>query len=176
MIGDLAVHEAMPGHYVQLGAANAGQSPLRAVLQSNSFIEGWAVYAEGMMSDEGFHADDPLYRLTMLKMRLRSISNALLDIGVHAEGMSERDAMQLMTVQAFQQEREAAGKWDRVRLTSAQLPTYFIGWSEHQELKRAVTARDGAAFDLRKYHDAVLSHGSAPVRYVRALMLGEPIS
>lgn len=176
MIGDLAVHEAMPGHYVQLAHANGGQSPLRAVLQSNSFIEGWAVHAEGMMSDQGFRGSDPLYRLTMLKMRLRSISNALLDIGVHAEGMNQRDAMKLMTVDAFQQEREAAGKWDRVRLTSAQLPTYFIGWSEQEELQRAVMAKEGPAFDLRRYNDAVLSHGSAPVRYVRALMLGEPIS
>ena len=175
MIQDVTVHEAMPGHYLQLAHANATQTPLRAVLQSGSFIEGWAVYAEGLMADQGFRGDDPLFKLTMLKMRLRSITNALLDIGIHTENMSHEAAIKLMTDTAFQQEREAEGKWTRARLTSAQLPTYFVGFSEHSELRRAAEAKAGKAFDLRAYHDQLLSYGSPPVRYARALMFGEAI-
>lgn len=175
MIQDLAVHEAMPGHYLQLAHANAGQSTLRATLSSGSFIEGWAVYAEGMMADADY-LGDPLFRLTVLKMRLRSITNTLLDIGIHAEGMTEAQAMDLMTRGAFQQEREAAGKWTRARLSSTQLLNYFTGYLEHQDLRRDAARRAGGDFDLQRYNDAVLAHGSPPVRYVRALMFGEPIA
>lgn len=175
MIADVTVHEAMPGHYLQLAHANAAQTPLRAVLASGSFIEGWAVYAEGLMADQGFRGDDPLFKLTMLKMRLRSITNALLDIGIHTEGMGHEAAIRLMTQTAFQQEREAEGKWTRARLTSAQLPTYFVGFSEHSELRRTAERKAGAAFDLKAYHDRLLSFGSPPVRYARALMFGEAI-
>ena len=174
MIRDLAVHEAMPGHFVQLAHQNAYPSTLRAVLGSGAFVEGWAVYAEGQMADAGFMDADPLYKLTVLKMRLRSISNALLDIGIHTEGMSEQAAMALMMDGAFQQEREAAGKWTRARLGSTQLPSYFVGYSEHSDLRAAAEKRPG--FDLKKYHDEVISYGSPPVRYVRALMFDEPIA
>ncbi len=176
MIQDLAIHEAMPGHYLQLAHANAGGSPLRAVLASGPFVEGWAVYAEGMMADQGYKSGDELLKLTVLKMRLRSITNTLLDIGIHAEGMTEAQAMELMTRTAFQQEREAAGKWTRARLSSTQLLSYFTGFSEHMDLRRAAMAREGGDFDLHRYNDAVLAHGSPPVRYVRALMFGEPIA
>ena len=174
MIRDLAVHEAMPGHYVQLAHSNAYPSTLRAVLGSGPFVEGWAVYAEGQMADAGFMNADPLYKLTVLKMRLRSISNALLDIGIHTEGMTEAAAMSMMMDQAFQQEREAAGKWTRARLGSTQLPSYFVGYSEHSDLRAAAEKRPG--FAVKTYHDAVLAYGSPPVRYVRALMFDEPIA
>ncbi len=175
MIHDLSIHEAMPGHYLQLAHANAGQSTLRAVLASGSFIEGWAVYGEGMMADAGYLAGDPLFRLTVLKMRLRSITNTLLDIGIQTEGLTEAAAMRMMMEGAFQQEREAAGKWTRARLTSAQLPSYFVGYAEHMELREAARKREGAGFDLQRYNDALLSHGSPPVRYARALMFDEPV-
>jgi uncharacterized protein (DUF885 family) len=174
-IHDLTLHEAMPGHYLQLAHANSNGSTLRAVLASGSFIEGWANYGEGMMADAGYLDGDPLLRLIVLKLRLRVITNALLDIGVQTEGMSREQAMELMTRSAFQQEREAAGKWVRANLTSAQLPVYFVGYSEHVELRDEARRRRGAAFDLKAYHDELLSHGSPPVRYVRALMFGEPI-
>jgi len=176
MIHDLSIHEAMPGHYLQLAHANRNGSTLRAVLASGSFIEGWAVYGEGMMADAGYLGGDPLFRLTVLKMRLRSIANALLDIGIQTEGMTREQAMELMTRTAFQQEREAAGKWVRASLTSAQLPSYFVGYSEHMELREEAKRRRGAAFDLKAYNNELLSHGSPPVRYVRALMFGEPIA
>lgn len=175
MIHDLAVHEAMPGHFLQLAHANATQSTLRAVLGSGPFIEGWAVYAEGMMADEGYLNGDPLFKLTVLKMRLRSISNSLLDIGIHTEGMTREQAMQLMTHTAFQQEREAAGKWVRASLGSTQLLSYFTGYSEHMALRDEAKKREGAKFDLKRYNDTLLAHGSPPVRYVRELLFDLPI-
>jgi uncharacterized protein (DUF885 family) len=174
-INELTIHEAMPGHYVQLWHSNKYPSVLRAVLYSGSFVEGWAVYAEKVMADEGYLDGDPLYRLIHLKWDLRTIANAILDQAIHVDGMSRDDAMKLMTVKTFQEEREAAGKWVRAELTSAQLPTYFVGWQEHLDLRKEVEQREGDKFDLKAYHDKVLSFGSPPVRYVRELMLDEPI-
>jgi uncharacterized protein (DUF885 family) len=174
-INELTIHEAMPGHYVQLWHSNKYPSVLRAVLYSGSFVEGWAVYAEKVMADEGYLDGDPLYRLIHLKWDLRTIANAILDQAIHVDGMSRDDAMKLMTVKTFQEEREAAGKWVRAELTSAQLPTYFVGWQEHLDLRKEVEQREGDKFDLKAYHDKVLSFGSPPVRYVRELMLDQPI-
>lgn len=174
-IHDIAVHEAMPGHYVQLWHSNACPSLIRAVLGSGSFIEGWAVYAEGMMVQEGFLDRDPLYQLVQLKVLLRTISNAILDQAIHVDGISKEDAMHLMTVTAFQQEREAAGKWIRASLSSTQLSTYFVGVSEHNAIRAEAERRGGAAFALKAYHDKVLAYGSAPARYVQALMFDTPV-
>ena len=175
-IYELTLHEAMPGHYLQLMHANRYPSPLRAVLASHPFIEGWAVYAEGVMADAGFQDNDPLMRLIHLKWDLRTIANAILDQGVHAEGMSRDEAMRLMTHDTFQQESEAAAKWVRAQLTAAQLSTYFVGWQEHRALREEVEQRWGKAFTLKRYHDALLAHGSAPVGYVRELLLDLPIT
>ncbi|MGL4313825.1 MAG: DUF885 domain-containing protein, partial [Sphingomonas sp.] len=175
MVQDLAIHEAMPGHYLQLWHANKNPSLLRAVLSSGPFVEGWAVYAEGMMADEGYMNGDPLFKLTVLKMRLRSVTNSLLDIGIQAEGMTHEQALDLMMKTAFQQEREAEGKWLRARLSSAQLLSYFSGYAEHMALREEAKRRWGAKFNLHDYNDAVLAHGSPPARYVRELMFGLPI-
>ena len=175
MIHDLSIHEAMPGHYLQLFHANASKSVLRAVLSSGPFVEGWAVYAEGMMADNDYLGGDPLFKLTVLKMRLRSITNSLLDIGIHTEGMTRDEAMKLMMRTAFQQEREAAGKWTRASLGSTQLLSYFTGYSEHMAMREEAKKRLGAKFDLKAYNDAVLAHGSPPARFVRELMFGLPI-
>jgi uncharacterized protein (DUF885 family) len=173
-IADITVHEAMPGHYVQLWHSNKCPSLIRAVLGSGSFVEGWAVYAENVMAEEGFYGADPLYRLAQLKVYLRSISNAILDQAIHCDGMSREDAMRLMTQTAFQEEREAAGKWDRARMSATQLSTYFVGRQEHDGLRAQAEKRPG--FALTAYHDQVLSYGSAPARYVGALMFGGPIT
>jgi uncharacterized protein (DUF885 family) len=175
MIQDVSIHEAMPGHYLQIAHANQNHSVLRAVLSSGPFVEGWAVYAEGMMSDAGYMDGNPLFKLTILKMRLRSITNSLLDIGIHTEGMTRDQAMELMMKGAFQQEREAAGKWTRASLGSTQLLSYFTGYTEHVAMREEAKRRLGAKFDLKAYNDAVLAHGSPPARFVRELMFGLPI-
>ena len=175
MIHDLSIHEAMPGHYLQLDHSNRTDNPLRAMLWSGPFVEGWAVYAEGVMKDADYLSGDPLFKLTVLKMRLRSVTNTLLDIGIHTEGMTRDQAMELMMQGAFQQEREAAGKWVRASLSSVQLLSYFTGYEEHRELRSEAERRWGKDFTARRYHDTVLSFGSPPAKYVRALMFKEPV-
>jgi uncharacterized protein (DUF885 family) len=174
-IHNLTIHEAMPGHYLQLTHSNRYESPLRAALGSGTFIEGWAVYGERLMTEHGYLNGDPLMRLTQLKWYLRSISNAILDQGVHVDGMTREQAMRLMTRDTFQEEREASAKWIRAQLSIAQLPTYFVGFQEHFALREEAQQRWGSQFTLKRYHDAVLSYGSPPVRHVRALMFDLPI-
>jgi len=171
----LTIHEAMPGHYLQLALSNRYRSTLRALLASGTFIEGWAVYAERLMVEQGYLEGDPLMRLINLKWYLRGITNALMDQAMHCEGMTEDEAMRLMIEGGFQEEREAAGKWVRAQLTSAQLSTYFVGFQEHLELRNEMEAKAGADFDLKVYHDTLLSFGSPPVQFVRALLLDLPI-
>ncbi len=170
MIRDLTVHEAMPGHYLQLAHANEFHAPtlVRAIFRSGTFIEGWAVYCEQMMTEQGYGG--PEVKMQQLKMRLRAIANAILDQSIHAGNMSEQQALDLMMKEAFQQEGEAVAKWKRARLTSAQLSTYFVGVTEQLDLRAAEQKKLGKDFDLRKYNDQVISYGSPPVKYVRELM------
>ena len=174
-IQDLTIHEGVPGHYLQLALSNRYPSTLRAVLGSGPFIEGWGVYAEQMMISEGYLDHDPLMKLINLKWYLRGITNAMIDSAIHVDGMSRDEAMTLMIEGGFQEEREAALKWVRAQLSSAQLSTYFVGYQEHIEMRAAVEEAWGDEFTLRRYHDQALSYGSPPVKYVRALMLDEDI-
>ncbi|RRN57398.1 DUF885 domain-containing protein [Pseudoxanthomonas sp. SGNA-20] len=175
MIHLLSIHEGTPGHYLEGWHSARHPSTLRAVLRSGPFAEGWAVYTEKVMADAGYLGNDPLFRLVQLKFYLRTIANAILDQGVHVDGWSREQAMDLMVRKTFQQEREAAGKWVRAQLTSAQLPTYFVGAQEHFDMRAAAEAELGERFDAKTYHDQVLSHGAPPVRFVRQLLLGEPV-
>ena len=174
-VHNLTIHEAMPGHFVQLAHSNRYTSTLRSVLSSGVFIEGWAVYVERVFLEEGFLNHDPLMQLIILKWYLRAIANAMMDQKIHAGEMSYEEAMELMIEDTFQEEREAAAKWVRAQLTSAQLSTYFVGFLEHYSLRQEVEKRRGQKFVLKDYHDEELSFGSPPVQYVRALMLDEPI-
>src|SRR5213595_1789630 len=170
MCRDLTVHEAMPGHYLQLAHANEFRAPtlVRAIFQSGTFIEGWAVYCEQMMAEQGYGG--PEVKMQQLKMRLRAIANAILDQSIHAGNMTEEQAMDLMTKATFQEQGEATLKWKRARLTSTQLSTYFVGVSEHLDLRAAAQKKFGKDFDLKKCNDQVISYGSPPVKYVRELM------
>src|SRR6187455_645730 len=174
-VHNLTIHEAMPGHYLQLAHSNQYPSTLRKVLSSGPFIEGWAVYTERVMIEQGYMNGDPLMKLIQLKWYLRTIVNALLDQAVHVDGISRDAAMKLMTESGFQEEREAAAKWTRAQLTSAQLPMYFVGAQEHFALRAEAEQRAGDSFNVRDYHDKVLSYGSPPVRFARELMFDLPI-
>ena len=169
-IRDLTVHEAMPGHYLQLAHSNEFKAPtlVRAIFQSGTFIEGWAVYTEQVMAEQGYGG--PEVKMQQLKMRLRAIANAILDQSIHAGNMTEQQAMDLMMKETFQEEGEAVAKWKRARLSSTQLSTYFVGVTEHLDLRAAAQKKLGKDFDLRKYNDQVISYGSPPVKYVRELM------
>ena len=172
---NLTVHEAMPGHYVQLLRSNATSSRLRSVLSSGTFIEGWAVYCESMMVDEGFLPDDLLMRLIVLKWNLRGVTNALLDQKIHLDGIDEEEAMRLMVDDAFQEEREAAGKYRRSLLTSVQLSTYFAGYLEVLDIRNEAEEAGGDSFELKRFHDDIMSFGSPPPAYARALLFDQPI-
>ena len=174
-VNELAIHEAMPGHYVQLAHANRYRSPIRAVMQSNAFVEGWAMYGEQLMSEQGYMDHDPLMQLVHLKWDLRATANAILDQAVHVDGMTREQAVHMLMHDTFQEEREAAAKWVRVQLTATQLATYFVGFQEHLALREDARQRWGSAFSLKRYHDAALAFGSPPVRYVRELMFDLPI-
>ena len=174
-IQNLTLHEAMPGHYLQLALSNRYPSTLRAVLWSGPFVEGWAVYGERVMIDAGYMDNSPLMRLINLKWYLRTVTNAIIDQAIHVDGMSREAAMRLMIEGGFQEEREAAGKWVRAQLSSTQLSTYFVGYQEHVDMRKAVERAWGDDFNLRRYHDQALSYGSPPVKFVRALMLDDEI-
>jgi len=174
-IQSLTIHEAVPGHYLQLALSNRHPSTLRSALWSGPFVEGWAVYAERVMIDAGYLDYDPLMRLIHRKWYLRAVTNAIIDSAIHVDGMTQEEAMKLMIEGGFQEEREAAGKWVRAQLSSAQLSTYFVGYQEHKAMRAAVEKAWGSDFTLRRYHDQALSYGSPPTRFVRALMLNEPI-
>ena len=180
MLHLLSIHEGVPGHALQLDHSNKHESLLRAVLGSGPFIEGWAVYSEKVMADHGYLGgmeteQGRYFLLNGLKFRLRAIINTLLDIGIHTEGMTRDQAMTLMMEGGFQQEREAAGKWTRANLGSIQLLSYFTGYSEHVALREEAERRWGADFDEREYHDKVLSYGSPPAKYARALLFDLPV-
>ncbi|MFH1469966.1 MAG: DUF885 domain-containing protein [Pseudomonadota bacterium] len=168
MLEELTIHEAMPGHFVQLAHAARFESPVRAMFSSGTFVEGWAIYTEWLMAQHGYGG--PAVRLQREKMVLRLCINALIDHGIHAGGMTHDEALALMTGLGFQEEGEAEGKWKRGCLTSAQLTTYLVGMLEVMALRRAAEARDGAAFDERAFNDALLAHGSPPPRHLADLL------
>lgn len=195
MLRLLTIHEAVPGHYLQAVHANRCHSLARAVFWSGVFAEGWAVYVTQVMMDVGYGDDDPALLLVHWKFYLRSVINALIDIGIHAGAMTESEALALMIDGGFQEESEARSKWNRARLTSTQLATYFVGsiemWDLEAEVRRraaiAAFGPDGSAvvpapavvggfgatpgFDYRAHLEAVIAHGAPPMSLLRRLIL-----
>jgi uncharacterized protein (DUF885 family) len=171
MVHNLMVHEAMPGHYLQLQHSRrfTGATRLRAALWSGPFVEGWAVYAEELMARHEYpgEGDPAAVRMQQLKMQLRMVINAILDARVHARGMTEAEAMTLMTARGFQEDGEASGKWRRAQLTSAQLSTYYVGYTEVADLAANLRRR---GLPERAAHDSMLAHGSPPARLLREVL------
>src|SRR5436189_178910 len=170
MLQILTIHEAYPGHYVQLEYSNRSRSLIRRVLQSGVFAEGWAVYTEQMMLDQGYGDGDPALRLNQLKFYLRTAVNAILDHKMHCENMTDDEAKSLLMDRAFQSEAEAVGKIQRAKLSSCQLSTYFVGRMAFYRLRQQVQRELGEKFDLGRYHEAVLDHGTLPVKYLPELV------
>ncbi|HAT30462.1 MAG TPA: DUF885 domain-containing protein [Janthinobacterium sp.] len=166
----LNIHEAIPGHYTQLIHANKSPSIIKSLFGNGAMIEGWAVYGERMMLESGYGNNEPEMWLMYSKWNLRSVTNTILDYSVHVLGMTEEQALDLLTKQAFQTQREATEKWHRVQLTSVQLSSYFSGYSEIMELREQRKQALGAKFVLKDFHEQFLSYGSAPVRVIKDLM------
>jgi len=169
----LSIHEAIPGHYVQLYYSNRYPSIVRSVFYSGTFVEGWAHYAEQMMVDEGYGNNDPRMKLVQLKWRLRVLTNAIIDQKIHKRSMTEDEAVSLMMNEGFQEEAEAKAKWIRAQLSSTQLSSYYVGSTEIFDLKEKYMEKMGEDFDLKVFHESLLSHGSPPVMYLTELLLSE---
>lgn len=170
MLQILTIHEAYPGHYVQLEYANRTPSLIRRVFQNGPFVEGWAVYGEQNMLDSGYGDGDLRLRLMQLKFYLRAVGNTLLDHRMHCDNLSDEDAMKFLTEDAFQSEGEAKLKIIRAKQSSVQLSTYFIGRMAHYRLRQQVEREMGDKFDMGRYHEAVIEHGSIPVKYLPELV------
>ena len=166
MLQILTIHEAYPGHYVQLEYANRNPSLIRRVLSSGVYVEGWAVYTEQMMLDQGYGDGDLRLRLMQLKFYLRAVVNAILDHMMHCANMTDDEAMKLMVEGAFQSEGEARLKVIRAKQSSTQLSTYFVGRMAHYRLRQSVEREMGDKFNLGRFHEAVLKEGSIPVKYL----------
>jgi uncharacterized protein (DUF885 family) len=170
MLPILNIHEAVPGHYVQLVYANRSPSLVKSIFGNGAMVEGWAVYAERMMLESGYGEHRAEAWLIYSKWNLRSVTNTILDYAVHVRGMTEEEAMNVLTREAFQTEQEARDKWRRLTLTSVQLTSYFSGYAAIVDLKEHLQRERGAAFDLKAFHEEFLSFGSAPVKVIRELM------
>jgi uncharacterized protein (DUF885 family) len=168
----LNIHEAIPGHYTQLVYANQSPSIIKAILGNGAMIEGWAVYTEKMMLESGYKNSDEMW-LMYYKWNLRTVCNTILDNSVHTRAMSKEQAMALLTKEAFQQDAEAAGKWKRATLSQVQLCSYFTGYSEIYDFREQLKKEQGKDFNLKQFHEKFLSYGSAPVKYIKELMLKE---
>jgi len=165
----LNIHEAIPGHYTQLVYSNQSPSIIKAILGNGAMIEGWAVYSELMMLENGYKNSDEMW-LMYYKWNLRSTCNTILDYSVHVNNMSQEEAMKLLVTEAFQQQAEAEAKWNRVSLTQVQLCSYFAGYIEIYDLREMLKKEQGANFNLKQFHEKFLSYGSAPVKYIKELM------
>jgi len=166
----LNIHEAIPGHYTQLVYSNQSPSIIKAILGNGAMIEGWAVYTERMMLESGYKNSDEMW-LMYYKWNLRTVCNTILDNSVHTRNMSKEEGLHLLTKEAFQQAAEAEGKWKRVTLSQVQLCSYFTGYTEIYDFREELKKEQGDAFNLKQFHEKFLSYGSAPVKYIKELML-----
>jgi uncharacterized protein (DUF885 family) len=176
MLRLLTIHEAVPGHYLQLAYANRSPSLVRSIFSSGVFAEGWAVYVTQVMMDVGYGADDPALMLVHWKFYLRAITNTLMDIRIHTGDMDEAEAMSLMVDGGFQEFGEATAKWDRARLSSTQLCEYFLGSVGMHDLERDARLRadaEGREFVYRPYLESVLAHGTPSLPVIREILFGE---
>ncbi len=163
----LTIHEAMPGHYVQLEYANDVQPKSRRLLRNifgnGPYIEGWGVYAQQLMTDQGYLAGDPALRLTLLKQLLRVLANTILDVRLQTMGMTDQQALDLMINDTYQEKEEATAKLQRAQLSSCQLPTYFAGWKGWLQARERYQQRQGSAFSLREFHERALKESAVPL-------------
>jgi uncharacterized protein (DUF885 family) len=169
----LIMHEALPGHYVQLLYANKSPSRIKSLFGNGAMVEGWAVYGERMMMESGYGDDTAEQWLMYDKFNLRSVCNTILDYGVHVLDMSEADAHHLLVDEAFQTEEQAREKWHRVTVTSVQLTSYFAGYSAIYDLRERLKRQYGSGFSLKRFHERFLAYGSAPVTVIEAMLADE---
>jgi uncharacterized protein (DUF885 family) len=171
---ELTIHEAMPGHYVQLEYANNVQPEtrrlLRNVFSNTPYVEGWAFYAQQMMSEEGYLDNSKELHLSFLKQVLRALANTILDVRLQTMGMTDQQALDLMITDALQEREEATAKLQRAQLSSCQLPTYYAGWKGWLAARETYKRRKGSTFSLREFHDAALKESAVPLPVLEGLL------
>lgn len=171
----LTMHEALPGHYTQFEHANDVTPPARRVFRqvtgSGPYAEGWGEYGVKEMVDAGYANDDPRFVLMVLKIRLRVVINAILDIRLQSMHMTDQQALDLMERQGFQTKAEAQGKLLRAKLSSGQLITYFVGFHQWINFRDRYQKAAGAKFDLKRFNDDALNEGPLPVPLVEQIMM-----
>jgi uncharacterized protein (DUF885 family) len=170
MLQILTIHEAYPGHYVQLAYAAGAPSLIRKVYQSGAYVEGWAVYGEQNILDMGYGNGDLRLRLMQLKFYLRAVANAILDHKMHCDNLTDEEAMKMLVEDCFQSEGEARLKIIRAKQSSTQLSTYFVGRMGHYRLRQKTERELGDQFSIGRYHEAVISCGSVPLKYLPELV------
>jgi uncharacterized protein (DUF885 family) len=161
------MHDTIPGLYAQRSYANRAPSVIRAVFGGAAMRDGWAVYGERMMLESGYGENTPEMRLMAAKWQLRAITDALLDYGVHALGMTQEQALEMLTRQAFQNPREAAEKWRLAQLTSVQASAGFAGYGEIMEWREQRKQAQGGQFTPQAFNQQLLSQGGAPLRFIK---------
>jgi len=170
MLQILNIHEAIPGHYTQLLHANKSPSLVKSILGNGAMIEGWAVYTERMMLEEGYGNNEPELWLMWYKWNMRVVMNTILDYSIHTLDLTEDQALDLMINQAFQEESEAKGKWRRATLSSVQLTSYFTGYKEIYDFREMLKTKQSNNFNLKNFHNEFLSYGSSPVKHIKTMM------
>jgi uncharacterized protein (DUF885 family) len=171
----LTVHEAMPGHYVQGEYANdllpRARRLLRNVFSNTPYVEGWAVYAQQLMAEQGYLGDTLGYRLTLQKQLLRVLANTILDVRLQTLRMTDSQAMDLMVKSTYQETEEATAKLQRAKLSSCQLPTYYAGYKGWLAVREHAQAKRGASFSLKEFHESALKEGAVPLPVLDRLLL-----
>ena len=171
---ELTIHEAMPGHYVQFEYANAVQPVprrlLRTIFSNGPYVEGWGVYAQQVMSDEGYLDNSKGLRLTFDKQILRVLANTILDVRLQTMGMTDQQALDLMIKDTYQEKEEATAKLQRAQLSSCQLPTYFVGWKGWLDVREGYKKAKGAAFSLKEFHERALKESGVSLPALAGLL------
>lgn len=169
----LNIHEAVPGHYTQLVYANKAPSMIKSIFGNNAMIEGWAVYTEQMMLENGYGDNAPEMWLMWYKWNLRTVYNMIIDYEIHTQDAQEDKIVEKLTREAFQEMTEATNKWKRASVTNIQLTSYYTGYEEIKDLREIYKKKKGKSFDLKSFHETFLSMGSIPVKYIKENMLSE---
>lgn len=171
----LTLHEALPGHYVQAEHADDVQPPTRRVLRNlfgnGPYVEGWAEYGADVMTEAGYLDFSPKFRLVRKKIWMRAVVNTILDIRMQTMNMTDQEALDLMEKEAFQTQAEAEGKLVRAKLSSTQLPTYYLGARQWWELRHKYEAAKGSKFTPEEFHDRALDQGPLPLEYLEKILL-----
>jgi len=172
-ITNVSVHEVWPGHYLQFLYAKQYPSDVRKVFGAATNSEGWAHYCEQMVQDEGFHADDPRYRLAQIQDALLRDARFVVGIKMHTQGMTMKQAEEFFQKEGYQPAAVARSETKR-GTSDATYGYYTMGKLMIMELREAYKTRMGADYSLQKFHDTFIKVGPLPIPLVRrAIGLGQ---